>query len=533
MLVAMIDLAHCADFSLGPIRVRPSSRELVGANGPVMVEPKVMQVLVALADAGGRVVSKEELTRKCWSGRVVGEDAINRVIGKLRRVADASGGVFRIETVTRSGHRLICDFVVAEEPAAAPRPTTAGRARRLVWWPVPASAAALLFIVVAGRREPASVAPPAAPMKMPAAVTDLETRGLSSMFENTPEQTAVGVGYLRQATALAPRAAPVWGSLAMSYVLSLGWAPPGERTAVVARVRDAAYRGLGLDPHESRSAAALVSLEPTFGHWEAKASALAAAKSRSRPDTGPLAFQEVEFLMATGQNRAALAAIGPIVASSPLVPWIRAAHIDLLAAAGRLADADREADEAGKIWPRDRLIWFTRFDLAMFNGQPERALAMAADRSGWPKQTPDAEIELAARTARAVVSRNGADTDAVLAALADAARKGQANAERAIRAAAALGKPDVAVSVARGLYWDRPSATPRGTVLPNIGQPSDADPPTAFLFLPPVGQLWGDPAFLALVKETGLPTYWRGAGPPDMCMAAAMRSRCRTAGILG
>ena len=528
----MIDLAHSADFSLGAIRVRPSSRELIGADGPLMIEPKVMQVLVALADAGGRVVSRDELIEKCWSGRVVGEDAINRVIGKLRRVAETSGGTFRIETVARSGHRLLYDRVSIAEPEAGSAPTEEVRAWHRAWWLVPAFAVVLVVAVVAWHREPVPLSHPAATAAMPVAVTDLETRGLSLMFENTPEQTAEGVGYLRQATALAPRAAPVWGSLAMSYVLSLGWVPPGERAAVAARVRDAANRGLALDPRESRSAAALFSLEPTFGNWTAKAMALAAAKARARPDTGPLAFQEIQFLMATGRNQAALAAIRPVVATSPLIPWIRAAYIDLLAAAGRLADADREADNAGKIFPRDRLIWFTRFDLAMFNGQPERALAMAADRSGWPKQASSAEIELAARTARAIVSRNRADTESLLAALATASTSSQAAAERAIRAATALGHTDVALSVARRLYRGRPIATPRRTILPNIGLPADADPPTAVLFLPPVGQLWEDPAFLPLMQELGLPAYWRRAGPPDMCKALDMRSRCRAAGIL-
>lgn len=531
--MAMIDLAHRVDFSLGSIEVRPASRELVGSDGPVMIEPKVMQVLIALADAGGRVVSRDELIENCWRGRVVGEDAINRVIGKLRRVAAASGGAFRVETVARSGHRLLCDSVGPEALGVEFAAPAAVRAWRPIWWLAPASAVALFIVFVPWRREPTPIGHPPAPASMPAAVTDLETRGLSLMFENTPDQTAEGVGYLRQATALAPRAAPVWGSLAMSYVLSLGWAPPGERAAVAARVRDAADRGLALDPRESRSAAALVSLEPTFGRWSAKAAALAAANARVRSDTGPLAFQKVQFLMATGQNQTALSAIRPLVAASPLVPWIRAAYIDLLAAAGRLADADREADAAGKIWPRDRLIWFTRFDLAMFNGQPERALAMAADRSGWPKQASDKEIGLAARTARVMISGSNADTSALLAALAEAGSNGQAEAERAIRAAAALGQPEIALSAARRLYRDRPLATPRRTILPNIGLPSDADPPTAVLFLPPAGQLSGDPAFLALMEEIGLPVYWRHAGPPDMCKVVDIRSRCRAASIIG
>ena len=44
-----------------------------------------MQVLVALAAADGAIVGRDDLTRRCWEGRVVGEDAINRVISRLRR----------------------------------------------------------------------------------------------------------------------------------------------------------------------------------------------------------------------------------------------------------------------------------------------------------------------------------------------------------------------------------------------------------------------------------------------------------------
>lgn len=527
----MIDLAHCADFSLGPIRVHPSSRELVSADGPVMVEPKVMQVLVALADAGGRVVSRDELIEKCWSGRVVGEDAINRIVGKLRRIAEGSGGAFSIETVARSGHRLRYDADDTKSPVADPKPLMAAAGRRRQWWLAAGFAVACLVIIMLVRRDPAIIAPPAPVGRLPAAVSDLEIRGLALMFENDPERTAEGIGYIRQANALAPKAAPVWGSLAMSYVLSLGWAPPNERDAVAARVRDAANRGLGLDPRESRSAAALVSLEPTFGRWQAKAAALAAAKSRAYRDSGPLVFQEVQFLMATGHNQAALVAIRPAVAKAPLVPWIRAANIDLLAAAGRLAEADREADDAGKIWPRDRLIWFTRFDLAMFNGQPGRALAMAADRDSWPKQTRDHEIKLAVRTAKALVSRNAAEIDALLAVLAERASISHGEAERAMRAAAALGRPDVAVSIARRLYRDLPPASPRSTALPNIGRPSDADPPTAALFLPPMLQLSSNPGFQSLISEIGLPAYWRRAGHPDFCDAPDARGLCVRAGI--
>lgn len=543
----MIDLAHCDDFDLGAAAVRPSSRELISVNGAVTVEPKVMQVLVALARSGGRVVSRDDLVEQCWSGRIVGDDAINRIIGKLRRAAAAAGPeTFRIETVTRTGYRLVTG-VHAAMPAS-PLPSSTHTPRSAPVAPVrPSSSRAVGIAAVAaaalilaatqitwrgGRAPPhAVVATPVATPAMPAAVDDLETRGLSAMFDDTPERSVVSITYLRQATALAPRLAPVWGSLAMSYVLSLGWASPSARAAGAARVRDAAAHGLTLAPHETRSTAALVSLEPTFGHWAAKAAVLRVAAARAGRDSGPLAYQNIQFLIAVGRNRTALAEIERIAPLSRLVPWIRAAQIDLLAAVGRLEEADRLAAEMGAIWPRDRLIWFTRFDLAMFNGQPGRALAMAADRSDWPNSTSADEIALAVQTARAVASRNIHATAVALTAL-QAAANGHGSAERAIRAAAALGRPDIALKVARRLYLGRLSAQPRATMLPLIGMPDNAEPPTSALFLPPVSALWGTPGFIALLTDVGLFDYWRGSAAPDFCLVPEARVACRKRGTM-
>lgn len=251
----MIDLATCDDFDLGEVTVRPSSRELVGRDGIRTIEPKVMQMLVVLAARTGQVVSRQDLIDQCWPGRVVGEDAINRVVGKLRKVVqDIIGGTIRLETVARVGLRLI------DRPHPAPSgppPVTAGapvarpfrRAALAVVLPAIAAAGGMAWWIGAPLRLPPTPER-TAPSTLPPAVTDFETRGLSSMFENTPEGTAEGVAYLRLATAEAPQSAPVWGSLAMAYVLTLGWAPPSERAATIARVRGAAERAQALDPGE-------------------------------------------------------------------------------------------------------------------------------------------------------------------------------------------------------------------------------------------------------------------------------------------
>src|SRR4051794_11189522 len=67
-----IQLARERPFRLGAVEVRPATREVVGPDGREVLEPRVMQVLVALARAGGETVTREDLTESCWEGRIVG-----------------------------------------------------------------------------------------------------------------------------------------------------------------------------------------------------------------------------------------------------------------------------------------------------------------------------------------------------------------------------------------------------------------------------------------------------------------------------
>jgi adenylate cyclase len=113
--IGRIELAREAPVRLGALGVEPALRRIANDDGrEAILEPRVMQVLVALARAGGRIVSRDELAASCWHGVVVGEDALNRVIGRLRRVLDEVGGDVQLETITKVGYRL-----VAPEPAVA------------------------------------------------------------------------------------------------------------------------------------------------------------------------------------------------------------------------------------------------------------------------------------------------------------------------------------------------------------------------------------------------------------------------------
>lgn len=111
-----IDLAHEAPFAVGSLKVSPATREVTGPDIEEDLEPRVMQVLVALARKRGAVVSRDDLVQSCWGGRIIGDDAIHRCIAKVRRLGEASGA-FELETIPRVGYRLTA---TGEEEAAAP-----------------------------------------------------------------------------------------------------------------------------------------------------------------------------------------------------------------------------------------------------------------------------------------------------------------------------------------------------------------------------------------------------------------------------
>jgi Tol biopolymer transport system component/DNA-binding winged helix-turn-helix (wHTH) protein len=102
-----INLAQEDDFQIGAISVRPSRREIqVGAHRENM-EPRVLQCLIALRRSEGQVASRDDLIRLCWDGRVVGDDAVNSCVAKVRALARVGDNrAFDIETIPRVGYCL-------------------------------------------------------------------------------------------------------------------------------------------------------------------------------------------------------------------------------------------------------------------------------------------------------------------------------------------------------------------------------------------------------------------------------------------
>ena len=106
-LNAPVRLAHTPAFGIDGMQIEPLTRQVSYSDGErETLEPRVMEVFVALYRADEAVVSRHDLTLSCWGGTVVGEDALQRVIQRLRKVATRSAA-FRIETISKVGYRLI------------------------------------------------------------------------------------------------------------------------------------------------------------------------------------------------------------------------------------------------------------------------------------------------------------------------------------------------------------------------------------------------------------------------------------------
>lgn len=113
-----VDLALAPPFELGALRVSPNALEIHGPGGVQTLEPRVMQVLVALHQAGGEPVSRGDFSELCWDGRIVGEDALFRCVGRLRKALAAEPRA-SIDTIPKVGYRL--RVAPADHTAARPR----------------------------------------------------------------------------------------------------------------------------------------------------------------------------------------------------------------------------------------------------------------------------------------------------------------------------------------------------------------------------------------------------------------------------
>lgn len=132
-----------AGFRIGECLVQPRQNRIARGDAEAHVEPRVMDVLVCLAEHAGAVVSRETLNRQVWGNVVVTDQAVTNCISELRHhLGDDRSANRIIETVPKRGYRLVAPVLGAPLQTAQSVSPPAAVKRR-------SAAAGLLLIATA------------------------------------------------------------------------------------------------------------------------------------------------------------------------------------------------------------------------------------------------------------------------------------------------------------------------------------------------------------------------------------------------
>jgi DNA-binding winged helix-turn-helix (wHTH) protein len=123
----------------GPFQVDQQRQEVTKNGSRLKLQGKVYQVLLALIEKQGEVVTREELRIRLWPADThVNYDAnVNTTVNKLRQaLGDSSDKPLYIETIPRKGYCLIAPsefadipMIVAAVPSSAPSERTQSNGR--------------------------------------------------------------------------------------------------------------------------------------------------------------------------------------------------------------------------------------------------------------------------------------------------------------------------------------------------------------------------------------------------------------------
>src|SRR5229473_8536345 len=105
--------------AFGDHRLDVKRRKLRRGTELIELEPKVFDLLAFLVQHRDRVVSKDDLLREIWGGRIVSESALTTRINAVRRALGDDGTAQRlVRTFPRKGVRFVGEVSEMPDPAA-------------------------------------------------------------------------------------------------------------------------------------------------------------------------------------------------------------------------------------------------------------------------------------------------------------------------------------------------------------------------------------------------------------------------------
>lgn len=118
-----------AGFRIGEYLIEPRQNRIVRGDAEVHLEPRVMDVLVCLAESAGEVVSRETLNQRVWGNVVVTDQAVTNCISGLRHHLGDDRSTNRvIETIPKRGYRLSASVRLAQVEPTQDRSQTSAAA---------------------------------------------------------------------------------------------------------------------------------------------------------------------------------------------------------------------------------------------------------------------------------------------------------------------------------------------------------------------------------------------------------------------
>ncbi|MET0587406.1 MAG: winged helix-turn-helix domain-containing protein [Novosphingobium sp.] len=500
------DLTRVEGFALGPLMVDPPSRRVSAGGRSEMLEPRVMRVLVAFGEARGKVLSRDDLITLCWDGVVVGNNAINQTISRLRHVFDdLSGGAVQLETITKVGFRLVYRQSAAEavsSPAPEPVANSSANAESPFWTRKMTRRAAAGGIVLLGGGPLAYAVldSPARHVPDPRA-RDLYQRGQVQLKAWELGSIRQAIAFNKQAVALDPEYADAWGALAISYVHGLDGLTAEAKAAYPRLVRSAAEQALALDPDQAEAHFALAIPDPHYRRWFAHEQGLRPLVRRfsnywyGHTQLGIL-------LLDVARYEEAIVSLRRAREIDPMVPitWGRLAQA--LQAAGRDQEVDLVLDEALARWPEHVHLWVARCSLLIEGRRFTEGAAFCRDPTRRPMKLPEEVWRSNEGLATALATGEGAEMVAKLARSALFAKPGYYGLP--ISWLAALGAVEQAFDALEAYYFGGMFA---GTHYPPPG-PFDKRP-NFHLFSTYILEHREHSRFKALLERSGLEDYWR------------------------
>src|SRR5205814_1235657 len=91
-------------FKFSEYSVDESERLLLRNGSPIPLAPKVFETLLLLLENAGRLVTKQEFTKRVWPDSFVEDLALAQNISQIRKALSANRTV--IETVSKRGYRF-------------------------------------------------------------------------------------------------------------------------------------------------------------------------------------------------------------------------------------------------------------------------------------------------------------------------------------------------------------------------------------------------------------------------------------------